>query len=73
MIVKQIYNALKLFESVFQLLDSTTTFKLAEMTEGDFNNTDFGKVCGECQIIEMVSCGLTLSLLHILLISPMQN
>ena len=45
MVVKQIFSALKLFESVFELLDSTTTFKLAKMTEEDFNNTDVGKVC----------------------------
>ena len=34
MIVKQMFSALEMFESVFKLLESTTTFKLAEMTEG---------------------------------------
>ena len=52
MTVKLIFNALKMFESVFKLLSSATGFKLAKMTEEDFNNTDFGKVGQESQIIE---------------------
>ena len=42
--MKQIFNALKLYEDVFKLLSSTKVFKLAKVTEEDFNSTDFGKV-----------------------------
>ena len=43
--VKKVFSAFNLYKNVFDLLNETTAFQKAAMTEQDFENMNLGKVC----------------------------
>ena len=44
-VVKSVFSAFNLYDRVFKMINTTTDFQIATMTEDDFKNSNFGMVC----------------------------
>ena len=43
--MKQVFSSFNIYGRVFEMLNESTSFQIAAMTEEDFDNMNFGKVC----------------------------
>ena len=44
-VVKAVFNQFNLYRRLFSMINATTQLTIAAMTQEDFENSSFGKVC----------------------------